>query len=89
MLGGMLRSMFICLQVSSALLHRCSLLRKLAAVLGLLEARLADIVSAWEHGALKAAGLSLPEVGRLVVALFEDTDYRAQCLQRMEAAEGY
>eukprot|EP00775_Hariotina_reticulata_P007918 gene7918-8114_t len=73
--------------VSVALQHRCHNLRKLDAVLGLLEARLADIVSAWEIGALQAAGLSLPDVGQLVVALFEDTDYRAQCLQRMEAAE--
>lgn len=74
--------------VSAALLARCRLLRKLGAVLGLLEARLADIVDAWEAGALKAAGLSLAEAGRLVAALFEDTDYRAQCLQRMAAAEG-
>lgn len=79
--------MVLAVQVGAALHHRCHSLRKLDAVLGLLEARLADIVSAWEVGALKAAGLSLPDVERLVVALFEDTDYRAQCLQRMEVAE--
>lgn len=75
-------------QVGAALQQRCHGLRKLGAVLRLLEVRLADIVEAWEAGALGAAGLGLGEVGRLVCALFEDTDYRAQCLQRMEAAEG-
>lgn len=75
------------MQVAAALHQRCSTLRKLGAVLGLLEARLADIVGAWEAGALRSAGLGLSEVENLVVALFEDTDYRAQCLQQMEAAE--
>ncbi|WIA09183.1 hypothetical protein OEZ85_008594 [Tetradesmus obliquus] len=73
--------------VAGALRHRCGVLRKLDAVLGLLAARLAAIVDAWERGQLAAAGLSLVEVRRLVVALFEDTDYRAQCLQRMECCE--
>jgi hypothetical protein len=77
----------LCLQVAGALHHRCSSLRKLDAVLGLLTARLAQIVEAWERGQLQPAGLSLGEVRRLVVALFEDTDYRAQCLQRMECCE--
>ena len=38
---------------------------------------------AWERGELAAQGLSGGEVRRLVRALFEDTDYRAQMLQRM------
>jgi hypothetical protein len=73
--------------VAAALPQRCSELRRLRAVLGLLDARLSDIVAAWEAGSLSAAGLALHEVGRLVMALFEDTDYRAQCLQRMEVAQ--
>jgi hypothetical protein len=55
-------------------------------VLQLLQCRLADIVGAWEQGALTADGFTLPEVEGLVMALFEDTDYRAECLQRIEAA---
>jgi hypothetical protein len=72
--------------VGESLQQRCQGLRKLDAVLCLLSQRLADIVAAWESGALSAAGLSLREVEGLVAALFEDTDYRAECLQRMEAA---
>lgn len=74
-------------QVDAALYQRCSALRRLAAVIGLLEAKLADIVIRWESGQLMATGLTLHEVRHLVLALFEDTDYRAQCLQRMEAAQ--
>lgn len=55
-------------------------------MLQLLQCRLADIVGAWEQGALTADGFTLPEVEGLVKALFEDTDYRAECLQRIEAA---
>ncbi|KAF6266527.1 hypothetical protein COO60DRAFT_1654215 [Scenedesmus sp. NREL 46B-D3] len=73
--------------VAGALRHRCGALRKADAVLGLLSARLAHIVEAWERRQLQGAGLSLGEVRRLVMALFEDTDYRAQCLQRMECCE--
>ncbi len=61
-------------------------LRKLRAVLLVLEARLADIVRMWEMGQLAKAGLSRAEVERLVCALFEDTDFRAQCLQRIRVA---
>lgn len=52
----------------------------------MLHLRLADIVAAWERGALGADGFTLQEVVGLVKALFEDTDYRAECLQRIEAA---
>lgn len=83
----MLLTCIVCLQVATALQQQVSSLRKLNSVLGLLEARLADIVAGWETGDLQAAGLSLREVEHMVLALFEDTDYRAQCLQRMEAAE--
>ncbi len=55
-------------------------------MLELLHLRLADIVGAWERGALTADGFTLQEVEGLVRALFEDTDYRAECLQRIEAA---
>jgi hypothetical protein len=62
-------------------------LRKLGAVLGLMTARLADVVARWRDGSLLREGLSLGEVEKLVMALFEDTDYRAQCLQKMQAAD--
>jgi len=75
-----------CLQVQSTLQNRCHILIKAQCVLQLLQYRLADIVRAWEGGQLTQAGLSLPEVEGLVCALFEDTDYRAECLQRIEAA---
>lgn len=74
------------LQVQDTLQQRCHALQKLGAVLELLTKRLAAIVEDWESGALSKAGLSLREVAGLVQALFEDTDYRAVCLQRMEAA---
>ena len=73
------------LQVLKSLHNRCHALTKAECVLGLLQSRLADIVQGWEDGRLSAAGLVLPEVESLVVALFEDTDYRAECLQRIEA----
>eukprot|EP00878_Enallax_costatus_P008594 GHUV01008985.1.p1 GENE.GHUV01008985.1~~GHUV01008985.1.p1 ORF type:complete len:754 (+),score=301.21 GHUV01008985.1:377-2638(+) len=73
--------------VAAALYQRCNAFKRLAAVLELLEAKLAGIVSKWESGELMAAGLALREVEHMVLALFEDTDYRAQCLQRMEAAQ--
>lgn len=62
-------------------------LRKLRVILSMLDARLSDIVGMWERGELTAGGLSRGEVERLVEALFEDTDYRAQCLQHIEACE--
>jgi hypothetical protein len=52
-----------------------------------LEAKLTDIVRRWESGELRRAGLSRREVQRLVAAVFENTDHRAQCLQRIEAAD--
>jgi hypothetical protein len=73
-------------QVLESLQCRCRALQTARAVLTLLTQRLADIVEAWESGALAAAGLSLRDVASLVHALFEDTDYRAVCLQRMEVA---
>ena len=74
------------LQAHDALHCRCPNLRKAGRVLELLQLRLADIVGAWERGALGADGFTLQEVEGLVCALFEDTDYRAECLQRIEAA---
>lgn len=74
------------LQAGDALQARCPTLKKALGVLQLLQCRLADIVDAWEQGALAADGFTLPEVEGLVCALFEDTDYRAECLQRIEAA---
>lgn len=56
-------------------------------MLGLLEAKLTDIVRRWESGELRRAGLALAEVRRLVCAVFENTDHRAQCLQRIEVAD--
>lgn len=69
-----------------ALQYRCPALKKAQGVLDLLQCRLADIVGAWERGVLTADGFTLQEVEGLVLALFEDTDYRAECLQRIEAA---
>ena len=46
------------LQMQRALEARTWGLRKLRAVLGMLDARLADIVGAWEDGRLAAQGLS-------------------------------
>ena len=54
--------------------------RKLGAVVGLLEAKLVDIVRRWNNGELEGSGLSSEEVRQLVVALFEDTEYRQQQL---------
>lgn len=74
------------LQAHDALQYRCPALKKAQGVLDLLQCRLADIVGAWERGVLTADGFTLQEVEGLVMALFEDTDYRAECLQRIEAA---
>lgn len=74
------------LQARDALQYRCPALKKAQGVLDLLQCRLADIVGAWERGVLTADGFTLQEVEGLVMALFEDTDYRAECLQRIEAA---
>ncbi len=74
-------------QLEDALQQRAWGLRKLAVILTLLEAKLLEIVSRWESGELRRAGLSRGEVERLVCAVFENTDHRAQCLQRIEVAE--
>jgi hypothetical protein len=74
-------------QLQDALQQRAWGLRRLNAVLALLEARLTDIVKRWESGELRRAGLGLGEVRRLVCAVFESTDLRAQCLQRIEVAD--
>lgn len=55
-------------------------------MLSLLDAKMSDIVARWESGELRRAGLSLGEVTHLVTAVFEETDRRAQCLQRIEVA---
>ncbi len=60
---------------------------RLAAVLSVLEARLAEIAARWADGSLAAAGLSARDVGRLVGALFEETEPRAELLSRLEADE--
>jgi hypothetical protein len=52
-----------------------------------MDAKLADVVKLWEVGTFSREGLSFGEVKQLVCALFEDTDYRAQCLQKMEVAD--
>ncbi|KIY91986.1 hypothetical protein MNEG_15978, partial [Monoraphidium neglectum] len=72
--------------LSDALQQRAWGLRRLGAILSCLDARLADIVARWEGGELRRAGLGLQELRGLVCAVFEDTDHRAQCLQRIEAA---
>jgi hypothetical protein len=79
-------STVLCSQAHDALQYRCPALKKAQGVLKLLQCRLADIVAAWEQGSLTTDGFTLQEVEGLVVALFEDTDYRAECLQRIEAA---
>ncbi len=61
-------------------------LRKLRVLLRLLNARLAEILRDWESGQLSNEGLTLREARHMVCALFEDTDYRAEALQRMEVA---
>lgn len=73
-------------QAHDALQYRCPALKKAQGVLDLLQCRLAEIVDVWERGVLVNDGFTLQEVEGLVVALFEDTDYRAQCLQRIESA---
>jgi hypothetical protein len=74
-------------QLEDALQQRAWGLRKLGAILAILEAKLTDIVARWESGELQRAGLSRREVEALVEAVFENTDHRAQCLQRIDAAD--
>lgn len=77
----------ICMQLTEAMTQRTWGLHKLSVTLKLMDAKLADIVKSWESAELRRAGFSFKEVRKLVCALFEDTDYRAQMLQRMEVAD--
>lgn len=72
--------------LQSAVRSNCTAFRKLAAVLSTLDAKLMDIVQAWESKRLQESGLKRREVEQLIGALFEDTDYRARCLARLAAA---
>ena len=58
--------------------------RKLRAVHDLLDAKLVEIVAAWESGALAAAGLTPAEVGRFIRASFNASTLRADALTRVE-----
>lgn len=51
---------------------------KLKCVLSMMDLKLADIVRKWSEGELQHGGLSVEEVRRLVLALFEDTEYRRE-----------
>eukprot|EP00877_Chromochloris_zofingiensis_P011162 jgi/Chrzof1/629/Cz01g23020.t1 len=73
--------------LTEAMTQRTWGLHKLSVTLKLMDAKLADIVKSWESAELRRAGFSFKEVRKLVCALFEDTDYRAQMLQRMEVAD--
>lgn len=72
--------------VVAAVRGRCAPYRRLAALLGLLDARLAEIVARWESGALRREGLARRELEALVGALFEDTVHREQALGRIASA---
>jgi hypothetical protein len=77
----------VTVQVAVAVESRTWGLRKLRVLLVLLEAKLADIVRLWEEGRLQRdGGLRTAEVVGIVKAVFDDTDYRAQCLDRILAA---
>lgn len=81
--GGPLRGALV-----AAAKNRAVGYQRLAALLAMLDAKLADIVARWERRELQAAGLSRREVEGMVCALFEDTAYRSQCLARIVAAAG-
>lgn len=60
--------------------RRTPSLTKLHRLLGILEARLGQIVEWWDGGVLKAAGFTAEEVRRLIYACFEHSEYREDCI---------
>lgn len=60
--------------------------RRLRAVAELLRVRMADVVQSWKRGKYQAAALTAPEVQGVVMAVFEDNDFRESCLQEVQGS---
>ena len=70
------------------MLARCAPLRRLRSLLALLEAGMRDVVAGWLDGSLARAGWVQAKVEHLLVALFEDSEYRQDAMARVRASAG-
>lgn len=63
--------------------NHCPSLLKLEKLIDVFDARLSAIVHWWEKGDLQKAGFDASEVQRLIWALFEHSDFREECIERI------
>ncbi len=87
MLPDLLMETFLCPTNSSQILASaqalCLPLRKLQSLLALLDAGIQDFITAWEEGHLLKDGWSKAEIEHMLLALFQDSEYRRQAIHRI------
>lgn len=64
--------------------EHCPSMIKLEKLLQIFDARLRMIVEWWEVGELQKLGFTVQELRRLIWALFEHSDFREECIERIE-----
>lgn len=64
--------------------EHCPSIIKLTRLLQIFDARLRMIVEWWEAGELQKLGFTVQEIRRLIWALFEHSDFREECIERIE-----
>ncbi|KAG1669008.1 hypothetical protein FOA52_000601 [Chlamydomonas sp. UWO 241] len=74
--------------LSAAVAARCTPLRKLRSLIGLLDSGMVVLVDGWCDGALARDGWGRTEVERVLCALFQDSEYRHMALARVRTAKG-
>jgi hypothetical protein len=64
----------------------CKQALRLRAIAELLRVRMAEVVEGWQRGTYQAAGLSAAEVKSMVNAVFQDNEFRRNCLGAIDGS---
>lgn len=64
----------------------CPALARLGLLLEMLDAKLKDVVGAWERRRMQACGMTADMAVHLICALFEATEYRQNAIARVRAS---